>query len=165
MNPNDLYLLLLSDSVGLVNKAIEELRLLPVTEAIAIFERLSNEKESNFRCRAVHRLSLISPKQAEVMALRLLSDSDAAVRWTSCETLWKLGSKKAVSKIGELLVTDPNELVRSFAAFSLGELGDETVIPLLNQAMQNDTGVDHEGVAIRETAKKAIQSIRLRTTN
>jgi HEAT repeat protein len=76
--------------------------------------------------------------------------------------LYELGSRTAAPLIAELLATDPDELVRSWAALALGSLGDASVLPVLARAAERDTGTDHEGRPIRETALGSIMMIRSR---
>lgn len=162
MTNSQLHSLLRSDNMDVVKKAMTELKTLPVADAVVLLEQLALESEPEYRCRAVHRMPSISAERAESLAILLLADPHPAVRWNACETLYVLGSKKALLQIAQVVATDPSDNVRSFAAFTLGELGDESALPVLAAAMENDPGRDYEGQPIQATATKAIHKIRSR---
>ena len=61
-----------------------------------------------------------------------------------------------------MLAADSYDLVRDRAVYWLGELGDESVLPLLIATAEKDQGTDHEGTPIREHAVKSIRKIRSR---
>jgi hypothetical protein len=145
-----------------VQRALNELRKLPVGEAVLILGQLAGQSEPDYRCRALIGMTSISPESAEALALRLLGDAHHAVRWYACETLGELGSRSAIAPIAQLLATDPSGSVRHQAAFWLGEIGDESVLDVLIAAAERDTGTDHEGRPMRDTATKAIRKIRVR---
>jgi HEAT repeat protein len=143
-------------------KGMELLRALPVDEAISVLERLAVEPAAEHRCGALEGMAEISPERAEGLAIRLLHDAHKSVRWFACDTLGKLEHQRSIPLFVQLLATDPNALVRHLAAFWLGELGDESALPALMTAAERDTGTDHEGITMRETATKAIRKIRAR---
>jgi HEAT repeat protein len=142
--------------------ALGELSSIPKDEAIGLLEQLVLEADGTFRSRAIEGMARISPERGEALALRFLHDPEWFVRVDAVNTLRKLGSRRAAPLIAHLLATDPDELVRSWAAFSLGPLGDASVIPVLTTAAEQDRGMDHEGRPIRETALKSIEKIRSR---
>src|SRR5207237_984481 len=147
------------------NSALGELSSIPKDGAIGLLEQLALEPNGTFRSRAIDGMARISPERAEPMALRFLSDPEWFVRVNAIDTLRKLGSRAAAPLIARLLATDPDDLVRSWAAFSLGNLGDASVLPVLTTAAERDTGTDHEGRPVRETALKSIEKIRSRLAN
>jgi len=145
--------------------ALKELSSLPKQEAISLLEQLAQEADGTFRSRALDGLEKIAPERAEPLALRFLNDPEWFVRIDAVNTLCRLNNRAAAPLIANLLATDPDELVRSWAAFTLGHLGDASVIPVLEMAAEVDTGTDHEGRPIREIALQSIERIRSRLAN
>ncbi len=144
------------------NSALGELSSIPKDEAIELLEQLALEPDGTFRSRAIDGMAKISPERAEALALRFLNDPEWFVRVDAVLTLCKLHSQTAAPLIAHLLASDPDEVVRSWAAFSLGSLGDAAVLPALETAAEQDKGTDHEGRPIRETAITSIKMIRSR---
>jgi HEAT repeat protein len=147
------------------NSALDQLSSVPKSVAIQLLEEMAFEPDGTLRSRAIDGMARVSSEQAEALALRLLGDPAWYVRVTAIDSLRKLGSDGAAPRIARLLTTDPDEYVRSWAAFALGCVGDASVIPVLEAAAEYDTGADHEGVPIRHTAVKSIEEIRLRLAN
>jgi HEAT repeat protein len=142
--------------------ALEELSSLPKDEALQLLEQLANEPNGASRSRAMNGMERIAPERAEQFALRFLNDPEWFVRVDAVNTLCRLDTRAAAPLIARLLATDRDELVRSWAAFCLGHLGDASVIPVLATAAEQDRGCDHEGRPISETALKSIEKIRSR---
>jgi hypothetical protein len=142
--------------------AVVELSSIPPDEAVPLLEQLAGEVEYEFRCRAIAGMSQVMPQRGESLAIELLGDPEALVRVNAIDALRKLGSRSAVPMVARLLESDPDSLVRSWAALYLGELGDATVIPVLMVAAEHDTGTDHEGRPIKETAIGSVNAIRTR---
>lgn len=67
----------------------------------------------------------------------LVGASNPDRRFWAVRALWANGSEAAVSQLMALL-TDPNEMVRSAAALSLGEMRAESAIPALLNAVATD---------------------------
>ena len=141
---------------------MNELRNLPVDEAVRILEELATEADPEYRCCALDGMAVVSRERAESLAIELVTDAHEAVRCHACDTLGELESPTVVSLSAQLLATDPDDLVRDSAVYWLGELGDESVLPVLMSAAGRDMGTDHEGTPIREHANKAIQKIQSR---
>ena len=144
------------------DSALGKLSSIPKDKAIELLEQLALEPDGTFRSRAIDGMAKIFPERAEELALRFLNDPEWFVRVDAVLTLCKLHSRTASPLIAHLLASDPDELVRSWAAFSLGSLGDASVLLVLTTAAEQDTGADHEGRPIRDTARKSIEQIRSR---
>jgi HEAT repeat protein len=154
--------MLRSEDMGDFHLALSELSTMPKHEGVRLLEQLALEPDVELRCRAASGMAKIAPERAEALALQFLDDPDPDVRVNAVYTLYELGSRTAAPLIAQLLASDPDELVRSWAALALGSLGDASVIPVLTTAVEQDTGADHEGRPIRETALKSIEHIRSR---
>ncbi len=154
--------MLRSDNRRDFTSALGELSSIPHEEAIRLLQQLVLETSGAFRSRAMEGMAKIAPERAEVLALQLLTDPEWFVRVDAMNVLRKSRSRTAAPLIARLLATDPDEIVRSWAAFSLGQLGDASVIPVLAMAAEQDKGSDHEGRPIRETALNSIEMIRSR---
>jgi len=152
--------MLRSEDMRVVNSAKKELLSLPSDKAIAILEKLAAEPNPEFQARALSGMAKISRPHAEVLAVRFLSDPTSRLHPHAIHTAWKVGSRVCVPLIVRVLATSPVDIARSWAAFALGDLGDESVLPSLTRAVEHDTGVNHEGEPIRNIAQKSIDKIR-----
>jgi HEAT repeat protein len=157
--------MLRSDDRRDFNSALEELSSIPQEEAIRLLEELALDANGDLRSRAIDGMATFSANRAEALAIHFLNDREWYVRVTAIHILWKLGSCTAAPLIAPLLAGDPDEVVRSWAAFFLGDLGDASVLPVLMNAAEQDTGTNHEGEPIRETALQSIKKIRSRLAN
>jgi HEAT repeat protein len=143
--------------------ALTGLSSMPKDEAVGLLEQLALEPDGTFRSRAIDGMMKISPERAEALAISHLNDSESFVRVNAIHVLFlQLGSRDAAPLIAQLLATDPDEVVRSWAALALGELGDASVLPILTIAAEQDTGTNHEGVPICETAINSIKMVQSR---
>lgn len=154
-----LHDMLRSEDMREHHKAVSQLSLIPMNQAIGLLEELVHDSNGEFRARAIDALTKLFPKYGESLAIQSLDDPDWFVRVTSIDALSRLGSRTALPQILQLLATDPDEGVRSWAAFFLGVVGDVSVIPSLRMCMETDQGSDHEGTPIPEIAGKAIEKI------
>jgi HEAT repeat protein len=126
------------------HSALKQLSSIPTDEAIGLLEQLALESDEKIRRRAVSAMAKVSPERAEALALRNLSDPNLELRVNALYNLRELGSRTAAPQIAHLLATDPDELVRGYAALALGSLGDSSVIPILTTAAEQDPGADYE---------------------
>ncbi len=154
--------LLRSDDEQDFNLALNILTKMPSDEAIRHLEALSHESNGELRCRAIDGLSKFSPEMAELLSISYLSDPEWFVRVNAIDVLSRLKSRSSSAILAKLLATDPDEVVRSWAAFALGHVGDESVLDALRLAANTDSGADHEGRPIRETAIGSINMIQSR---
>jgi hypothetical protein len=137
----------------------EQFTSVPVDQAIPILEELADHPDPAFRGCALDILERIAPERAEAMAFRFLNDPDGGLRFNALYFLAEQGNRALMPLAARLLASDVDECVRSFAAFCLGMIGDASAIPVLRMAREYDTGTDHEGTPIRETAERSIQII------
>jgi HEAT repeat protein len=144
------------------NAALAELQSGPRDEAVSLLEGLASEGVAEFRARAIEVMQKIYPEHAHDLAIRLIHDPEGSVRVNAVYSLWQLRSHDAAPLIARLLSTDPDKLVRSWAALALGDLGDPSLLSSLMTAAEQDNGVDHEGRPIRETALASIKMIQSR---
>jgi len=88
-------------------------------------------EDKNYRIRsaAVEALGAIGGPEAVSALVRSLSDRDTAVQISAAEQLGELGAKEAVDDLADLLRSSPDSLVRTFAAASLGAIGDQKAVP------------------------------------
>ena len=154
--------MLRSEDMVEVNKALTGLSSIPQVEAIELLTKLAKECKSEFRARALDGFVRVAPARAASLAAKHLQDSHSFLRVHAIHMIWKLGNRAAASSIASLLESDPDELVRSWAALSLGDLGGASELPALARAADTAIGTNHEGVPIRETAAVSIQQIRSR---
>jgi hypothetical protein len=65
---------------------------------------------------------------------QLLTDPSAFVRASAIGAVHALGGESDPSELAEMLLTSPNPRLRAHAAFTLGELGDKSALPMLREA-------------------------------
>jgi HEAT repeat protein len=63
----------------------------------------------------------------------------AKLRAAVITSLRRVGAREAIPAISELLLSDPTEVVRRGAAFSLGQLGDTAALPALRTALDDES--------------------------
>lgn len=131
----------------------------PIDEALPILEELADHPDPDFRGCALDVLAKIAPERAEAVALRFLEDPDGWLRHAGLYFLAERGYRDLMPLAARLLAGDLDEYVRSFAAFCLGMIGDESVLPVLRMAVEHDTGANHEGTPIGYTADMSIRMI------
>ena len=153
---------LCSENMQDFQTAVRDLLLIPKDEAIRLLNKLAHDPNGELRARAIDGMTKLFPDQSEATLIELLDDPEWFVRVSSIDSLSKMRSRSAVPKIATLLALDADDGVRSWAAFFLGVVGDESVIPILMNCIDADKGYDHEGTPIPEIAGKAIEKIRSR---
>jgi hypothetical protein len=144
------------------NRAVaeERLRAMSADAARAELVALARDEVPNVRASGVRLAASVAPDLGDELALGLLSDPVGFVRWHACETLFFNWCYRAADALAELLVREPEELVRNMAACALCYLGSERHLPQLEAALAVETGTDHEGSPIREVIARAIHVIR-----
>jgi len=82
---------------------------------------------------------------------KLLKHNDYVIRTRSVCILADIAGEDAVDDIGDVLLNDPDGLVRHEAAFSLGQMGFRSGVPALRKAVKND-----ESMFVRHEAAVAL---------
>jgi len=95
----------------------------------------------------------------------VLDQVDADWRTTCCQMLGDFSDPRAIAKLCQVLVEDPDPSVRYFAIEAITNFGDAAVLPTLVYARDHDTEVDYEGVPIADTAQWAIDRIHRRVAH
>ena len=135
----------------------EVLEFLNKTETIEMFENLLNHNNSEIKNSAAIALCKTNKKLSRRI-LFLLEDENSVVRWHTCGLLYQFGNKSAVPSLIKRLKMDMDSDVRVGAAFALGMIGNQNVIPHLEYAKQHDhtSGTHH---AVSDAANLAIEEI------
>jgi len=81
------------------------------------------------------------PEAVEPLCRSLHSDSSVVVRRTAGDALSDLGDTRAIATLGQAL-GDRSKLGRWRAARFLDEIGDETAVPFLRRAAEQETEFD-----------------------
>jgi len=158
-------------------KAAEALGMIGDTRAVEPLIAALKDNNNGVRLYAMQALGLIGDTLAVEPLIILLTDKDWYVRWKSAETLdslnwkpqtdlqkatylvakkeWRECIKMGVVAVEPLIVAlkDNDDLVRSYAAEALGNIGDARAVePLINSLKDNDSDV-------RESAAEALGNI------
>ncbi|MDY3557154.1 HEAT repeat domain-containing protein [Gemmata sp. JC717] len=123
---------------------------------------LSRDSDPSVRAWAVLIAGELLPNQIERLAKPLLDDPVPSIRWHACELLHFNYCYSSSGKILLILLNDDDPVVRSRAAWALGDLGGLELIPQMSQAAESDTGVNHVDMPIREVILESIEQIRQR---
>ena len=99
-------------------------------ERMAVLQRMEKEFES---------------KNVEYFR-KLLKHNDYVIRTRTVCILADIAGEDAIDDISDVLLNDPDGLVRHEAAFSLGQMGFPNAVPALGKAVKNDENsfVRHE---------------------
>ncbi|MBX3010852.1 MAG: HEAT repeat domain-containing protein [Caldilineaceae bacterium] len=127
----------------------------------ALIERLHQDPEADVRLMAAYGLGLLGDPNAVAPLIATLEKQEetAKVRGMAAETLGGLYQPTAVAPLIAAL-QDAAAEVRYWAAFALGELGDERAIPPLEALAARDTTVLPQWGSIRQEALAALEAIR-----
>lgn len=86
------------------------------------------------RTEALKSLARIRGEKACNLALSALNDEDYGVRLTAVTTLGEIRSRLALDPLIEVMFGKDEEEIRAWAAWSLGEIGDERAVEHLRKA-------------------------------
>ena len=92
------------------------------------------DSEPSVRTEALKSLGKIKGEKACELALEILKDSDFQVRLTAVTALGEVAHNKAVDALVEVMFGQDDEEVRAWAAWSLGEIGDQRAVEHLQKA-------------------------------
>jgi HEAT repeat protein len=90
----------------------------------------------------------------------LYSRSESNWRSACCRELAIQKSKKAIAKLEEIVMNDPDADVRFTVIESLELLANPSSIRSLEYVSQHDTGEDYEGRSLAERARNAISKLQ-----
>jgi hypothetical protein len=102
------------------------------------------------RATAAKAVLSLNPDEAVDALTKLLTDKDEFVRREATYALGLTGSSKATSPVSSMLQNDKKDSVRAAAAVALGELRDETAVPLLVSVLAPNLTQTGEGKGRRE---------------
>jgi hypothetical protein len=100
-------------------------------------QALHDEKPQIRRWAAAKLSGVKNAESVEALCDALLNDSNVGVRRTAGDSLSDIGDISAQEAVCKAL-TDPNKLVRWRAARFLAEVGDETALPYLEKASEDE---------------------------
>ena len=103
-----------------------------------LIKLLSNEN-SEITKASIAALGKIRSEKIVEPIIEIIDNQDKMTKIKCIEILSKIKSTKAVTKLVEVLSNkDENSEVRSWAAFALGEIGDEKAVQPLANALMNE---------------------------
>lgn len=114
--------------------------------SLPILQRYIEGEGSQFREQAIKALRKLKIPASIPVFRRLLDDSAPSIRRHGIEQLTVLKCEGVLPNVREMLKQDPDETVRSASARSLGEFGDETSLPLLEEALEDHSLVRLQAV-------------------
>lgn len=118
------------------------------------FKNLINHQDNIIRTRAVCILAEIAGEEAvQPISYVLHEDNDALVRHEAAFSLGQLGFSSGINALVYAVKEDPSFFVRHEAAIALGVIGLSNALPILKDAL-NDQSPE-----VRESAEIAIANI------
>ncbi len=105
----------------------------------------------------VRTLGRIQARGAVPGLIKLLEDRDEWTRSYAIRALAKIGDTKAVEKLADLIINDPEFIVRAEAAEALGQIGGTGASPALKKALRDST------VSVRAAAVRALGKLKDKT--
>jgi HEAT repeat protein len=119
--------------------AAEALGLLKAKRALPLLSRTAEDKSDFFlRLMATRSLIMLEAPEARPVFMSLLGDEVPEVRMWAVIGLEKLGDRSALGAVKARL-NDPSPFVRSQAAKTLGQMGDASSRPLLEELQTRET--------------------------
>jgi len=132
----------LEDDVPEVRYAvIEALGLIGDKRSAPNLIELLDSEDVNAKTRAIIALRNHGDERATPYLENLLGDRESIVRRRAVEALGKCGNAKVADKLGKVLTLDRLSELRAAAARSLGEIGDRTSVPFLEEALRDEVAV------------------------
>jgi HEAT repeat protein len=139
--------------------AIAQLKSLDRNLLINELARLVAAPEPLLRATVVEAMILVDVEQMLEYILPRLMDNDSEVRWTVCYWLMEFGDRRAVEPLTRVLLSDPDVIVRTQAATTLGASRDVRAIPALVWARTHDFDVDLHGHSVSYAAEMALRDM------
>lgn len=138
--------------------AREILRRLDREFVVKVAEEFLYNGEPEMRCRAAKTLCHLNPKYSQLL-LPLLQDSNKDVRQYMCDLLHDFGDDSAVVSLVQVVKSDKDVGVRVHATAALGQLGDKSVLAVLEQIRDHDKEYDFHRFSPSDVAREAIATI------
>jgi HEAT repeat protein len=114
--------------------------------------RLLNHRDSDTQRRAAHALGTMG-NDATSLLLRAIANPNINVRLGAIEALASIRDPAAIKRLQVILASEEISELRWAAALALGEIGDQTVAPVLLSALRDDDRY------VRYGAAKALEQI------
>jgi len=130
--------------------------------AIPDLENALHHPNLNVRYSAIIAIKLIGHPSMVDLLLPLLDSTEVHERGLAVAELRKTDTPRTFGRILAAL-DDESSYVRNIAIIALGDLGNPSALPKLEQIAESDkTEVDHGARTIGDVAKEAIEKIRKR---
>lgn len=137
---------------------------LPTEDVVSTLKTMIHtETNTTITSRALDALLKVNNFDKVEFLINLYDQYPLKWNFTCCKELSKFQDKRAVKKLCDIALNDPDPSVRYVAIESLSVVGDETVIPMLEHVKAYDIGEDYEGFKITEIAAQAIKKIQKET--
>lgn len=134
---------------------------LPTDEVVSTLKKLIySESSRSIASRAFDAVLKMEDFDKVQFLIDLADDYPQRWRIPCCRNLSKFQDKRAVDKLCHIVKNDDDPDVRYVAVESLGIIGDETTITVLDYVETHDDGEDWEGFRVRDMAQEAIKKIQ-----
>lgn len=152
-----------SCDVDILDSDIELLNTLPVDSVVSILRDVyDNESDVYVRARAFSAIMSISKFDKVYFLMDILEKTPTTRHYNACYELRYFQDYRAMIKLCNILLINPDPNLRYIAAESLANFDDATVIQALETARDHDTGENFEGFPVSEMAEWALKKIHNR---
>jgi len=156
-NADDLIKLLKSnDGAKYTYLIIDKLVNYPTKETVEILKNilLNPREEEGLRCKAAEALLLIGDKSVEPAVIQALHGAENlhSLRYYCVMTLSVVGSSDSLYLLTDILRNDRKERIREAASLSLGAIGDERALSVLEYTMNSG----YETESMKSTTARAL---------
>jgi HEAT repeat protein len=139
---------------------------LPADEVVSILiEVFNNESDDTIKSRAFDAILSIIEFDRIGFLIDLFSVSPFGWQAACCRELSRFHDNRAITKLCDILLKEPNADLRYLAAEGLARIGDAAAIEPLRYAQNNDIGQDYEGFRVSDMASQALQQVLSRMYN
>jgi len=128
--------------IEMLETSPEDQSLSPTSWTSSDMLKRPEEKNVNLRWYATAALGKLGGERAEEKLVELITDADPGVRFYAIHSMARLGNPDFVPAMIERLNEDPDDGVRTVAAYALGEMRDGRAIESLKEAFSNDQAGD-----------------------
>lgn len=142
-----------------IDLALSNLREMPKQEILEAAQSLLKNPDPSTRQDIAELLLRFNAQECLKLVFPLLHDQDEKVRYYVTGLLHDFGDERAIEALIPVVLYDSSNDVRSVACYTLGKIGNPSLIPILEQVHKNDQGLDRDGDPVSFIAKQAINEI------
>lgn len=146
------------------NALMDDLHVYEADAVLSAMQTLMHSDDEAFLAYLMEAVVRFDKSRAAPVLLPFLESPSDNLRYHACGLLGDCANPQATSALLERAQSDSDVDVRSLAIFSLGKIGDASIIPALEAIARADDAVNSHGFAIPDSVNTAINYIHTGTT-